>query len=116
MKRNSSVEHVGMIDIKPEHHFSYASEWDPRKPAHTKGGYLEGKIHLPKNMGNLRVVLSTVPATPLQLDEDIIRRHPRCQEVHPTILSVVRIGLGRRMQDKEPVPNLYHWQQEHHII
>ena len=95
MEKNSLGEKVGMIDIEPLHHFGYASEWDPRKPAHTKGGYLEGKIYLPKNMGDLKVVLSTVAATPLMLDEDIIRGHPRCQEVHPTILSVVRIGLGR---------------------
>eukprot|EP00092_Neocalanus_flemingeri_P004366 GFUD01004696.1.p1 GENE.GFUD01004696.1~~GFUD01004696.1.p1 ORF type:complete len:733 (+),score=113.15 GFUD01004696.1:104-2302(+) len=115
-EKMKSVKNLGSIDIKPDHHFRYAREWDPRLPAHTKGGYLEGKIQLPKDMGNLRVVLSTVPATPLILDEDIIRRHPRCQEVHPTILFVVRIGRGKRMQEKEPVPNPHHWQQELHIV
>jgi hypothetical protein len=44
------------------HLFRYPSEWDPRKPGNTKGGYLEGSIQLPKNFpGNLRMVISTFP-------------------------------------------------------
>jgi len=105
-----------MIDIKPDHHFRYAREWDPRLPAHTKGGYLEGKIQLPRNSGDLRVVLTTVPASPLMLEEDVVTKHPTSVEVHPTILFVVRMGKGKRMQEKEPVPNAQQWQQEFYIV
>merc|ERR1712227_66320 len=51
------------IDIKPHHLFRYPSEWDPRQNGKTKGGYLEGKIYLPRGR-NLRVVLSTHPEQP----------------------------------------------------
>ena len=44
------------------HLFRYPSEWDPRKPGSSKGGYLEGSIQLPKNFpGDLRIVMTTVP-------------------------------------------------------
>ena len=85
----SDRKSVGFIEINPEHQFRYSSEWDPRRPGLTKGGYLEGKIHLPRDKGDLKVVISTVPETPLPLDEDIIRQHPGSQEVHPTIIFVV---------------------------
>ena len=96
------------ITIKPDHKFHYATEWDPRKHAHTKGGYLEGEIKLPKNMGDLRVLLSTVPIKPLALDKELVEQYPKSQEIHPTILTVVRMGRGKRMQEREPVPNGHH--------
>ena len=36
------------IDVKQHHLFRYPSEWDPRESGKTKGGYLEGRIQLPK--------------------------------------------------------------------
>ena len=36
------------IEVKQHHLFRYPSEWDPRESGKTKGGYLEGKIQLPK--------------------------------------------------------------------
>ena len=36
------------IAVKQHHLFRYPSEWDPRESGKTKGGYLEGKIQLPK--------------------------------------------------------------------
>ena len=113
---NSAASEENLVEIKPETHIRYASEWDPRRPAHTKGGYLQGKIQLPKNMGDLKVVLSTVAAKPLVLDKDIIQKHPESQEVHPAIIYVVRMGKGKRIQEKEPVPNCHHWKQEFHIV
>jgi len=106
-----------LIQIKPTHLFRYASEWDPREPGHTKGGYLEGKLNLPKNCGNLKVVLSTVANTPLSLDPELEKLYPQLKEIHPALLYVVRKGKGnRRMNDREPVPNHHHWRQEFHII
>jgi len=107
----------GLIDIRPNHLFRYASEWDPREPGHTKGGYLEGKINLPRNCGNLKVVLTTVSDTPLNLESEITDRFPKSTEIHPTLLYVVRKGKGnRRMNEREPVPNHHHWKQELHIV
>jgi len=107
----------GLLDIKPNHLFRYASEWDPREPGHTKGGYLEGKLYLPQGVGNLKVVFSTVADTPLNLDPEITRRYPESTEIHPTLLYVVRKGKGnRRMNEREPVPNHHHWRQELHIV
>ena len=83
-----------LIQVRPDHKFHYASEWDPRQHAHTKGGYLEGKIQLPKNMGDLRIVLSTVSTKPLNLNKQFIEKHPECLQIHPAIVSVVRIGRG----------------------
>ena len=36
------------IEVKQDHLFRYPSEWDPRETGKTKGGYLEGRIQLPK--------------------------------------------------------------------
>ena len=36
------------IEVKQHHLFRYPSEWDPRESGKTKGGYLEGRIQLPK--------------------------------------------------------------------
>ena len=107
----------GLLDMKPNHLFRYASEWDPRVAGHTKGGYLEGKLVLPKDKGNLRVVFSTVADSPLNLEPEISRKFPESTEIHPTLLYVVRKGRGnRRMTEREPVPNHHHWRQEFHII
>ena len=103
--------------MKPNHLFRYASEWDPREPGHTKGGYLEGKLILPRDHGDLRVVFSTVADTPLNLDPEVTRKFPDSAEIHPTLLYVVRKGKGnRRMNEREPVPNHHHWRQEFHIV
>merc|ERR1711936_1090335 len=63
----------------------YKSEWDPRLHAHTKGGYLDGEIRVPKvNLNEtLFMTLETFPA------EDV---NPEVAEVHPCILHVVRMG------------------------
>ena len=36
------------VEVKQDHLFRYPSEWDPRETGKTKGGYLEGRIQLPK--------------------------------------------------------------------
>ena len=69
---------------------------DPREPGHTKGGYLQGRLKLPKNQGDLRVVLSTVSDKPLKLDDETREQHPDLDLVHPTILFVVRKGRGNK--------------------
>jgi len=98
------------IDIKPHHLFRYPSEWDPRQNGKTKGGYLEGKIHLPRGR-NLRVVLSTHPEQPHNIPETPLSESER--QIHPTLIHVVRKGRGnRRYNEKEAVPGIQHWQQE----
>ena len=79
------------IDIKPHHLFRYPSEWDPRQNGKTKGGYLEGKIHLPRGR-NLRVVLSTHPDEDPVLAGDLRAgtRQAESHNFHPSIIHVVR--------------------------
>jgi len=103
----------GQIVLKTTSHlFRYASEWDPRQPGHTKGGYLEGSIQLPEQ-DNLRVVLSTYADTPITAEPQLFERNPEASLAHPLILYVVRKGKGnKRMTEKEPVPNKQHWRQE----
>jgi len=84
----------------------YISEWDPREPAHTKGGYMDGKITVPNVPGKLKMIIQTYPA------DDI---DPFVANIHPCILHVVRIGKGKREQELEPVPTSYHWKQEFEI-
>ena len=84
----------------------YISEWDPREPAHTKGGYMDGKITVPNVKGKLKMVIQTYPA------EDV---DPFVSHIHPCILHVVRIGKGKREQELEPVPTYYHWKQQFEI-
>jgi len=81
----------------------YVSEWDPREKAHTKGGYIDGKIKIPNEPGKLRMTVQTYPA------DDV---PPIISNIHPCLLHVVRIGKGKRDQDSEPVPTYYHWKQE----
>jgi len=102
------------IEVKPHHLFRYPSEWDPRQNGKTKGGYLEGQISLPNTGGNLRILLSTFP--------DVQHSSPNFpisqteSEIHPTLLHVVRKGSGnRRFNNKEPVPNIQHWQQQFEV-
>jgi len=80
----------------------YISEWDPREPAHTKGGYMDGEIKVPSVNGKLRMEIQTYPA------EDV---DPLVANIHPCLLHVVRIGKGKRDQELEPVPTYYHWKQ-----
>ena len=102
-----------LIEIRPQHLFRYPSEWDPRQQGRTKGGYLEGVLHLPKDVGDLRVCLSTYGDNPCPL----IDGPGGSVNVHPTLIHVVRKGLGnRRLNAKEPVPNLQHWEQEFHVV
>jgi len=81
----------------------YVSEWDPREKAHTKGGYIEGKIRTPNVQGKLLMTIQTYPADGVP---SIIKN------IHPCLLHAVRIGKGKRDQDSEPVPTYYHWKQE----
>merc|ERR1712165_698921 len=82
----------------------YKSEWDPRLHAHTKGGYLDGEIRVPKVNPNetLFMTLETFPA------EDV---HPAVAAVHPCMLHLVRMGNGKRHSWLEPVPTKIHWRQ-----
>jgi len=82
----------------------YKSEWDPRLHAHTKGGYLDGEIRVPKVNPNetLFMTLETFPA------EDV---HPAVAGVHPCMLHLVRMGNGKRHSWLEPVPTKIHWRQ-----
>ena len=61
-----------------------------------QGGYLQGKLKLPTGVGDLRIVFSTVADQPLVLDEKIRRDHPDLENVHPTILFIIRKGKGNR--------------------
>ena len=81
-----------------------------------QGGYLEGSLELPVLPGslsppNLRVLLSTVADCPLRLEPGLAAQFPGLEQVHPTLLYLVRKGKGRRMIEKEAVPNHKHWQQ-----
>ena len=97
--------------MKSQYHlFRYASEWDPREKGKTKGGYLEAEIHLPQVTKGLKVVISTFPTS---IPEDI---SSKVQEIHPTLLHVVRKTKTRRMNELEPVPNIHHWKQEFLIV
>ena len=83
------------ISMKPHHLFRYPSEWDPRQNGKTKGGYLEGKIQLPKTSRNLRVLLSTHPEVKHKFPDVELSEADR--EIHPTLLHVVRKGRGNRL-------------------
>jgi len=87
----------------------YVSEWDPRQPAHTKGGYLEGKIILPSHVRPMIMNIETYPAQGIG-NEEALR-----YEVHPSIIHNVRMGRGKREQEKEPVPSDCHWRQRYLI-
>merc|ERR1719410_3273428 len=87
------------ISMKPHHLFRYPSEWDPRQNGKTKGGYLEGKIQLPKTSRNLRVLLSTHPEVKHKFPNVELSEADR--EIHPTLLHVVRKGPGNRSSRSE---------------
>ena len=52
----------------------YISEWDPREPAHTKGGYMDGKITVPDVPGKLKMIIQTYPAD--DIDPFVANIHP----------------------------------------
>ena len=87
----------------------YASEWDPRQPAHTKGGYLDGRITIPDYDRPMKMTIQSYPAQGIGMKDALDA------EVHPAIIHNVRMGRGKREQDKEPVPNDCHWRQEYLI-
>ena len=92
------------IDIETEQSlFRYGSEWNPKAHAQTKGGYIQGRIGVPQGHEKLKMTLETFPVAEVP---DIIKN------VQPLILHYVKIGKGRREQDKEPVPNNHHWKLE----
>ena len=68
----------------------------PRSFVDVQGGYLQGRLKLLRDAGNLRVVLTTVAEAPLPLDPALVERWPGLDQVHPTILFVVRKGRGNR--------------------
>lgn len=99
------------IELKSQYHlFRYASEWDPREKGKTKGGYLEGKIHLPRVSEGMKVVISTHPTSMPEGAPTGV------EDIHPTLLHVVRKTRNRRMNELEPVPNIHHWRQEFLIV
>ena len=53
----------------------------------TKGGYLQGKIKIPRVKGKLRMEVQTVPAG--DVDQDIA-------DIHPCLVHVVRLGRPMR--------------------
>jgi len=99
----------GLVISNPKVKIHYASEWDPRLPAHTKGGYLEGRIVVPDYEGPMRMTIQSYPA-PGKGMEDALKA-----AVHPALLHNVRMGRGKREQDKEPVPSDCHWRQQYKI-
>jgi len=87
----------------------YVSEWDPRLPAHTKGGYLDGKIKIPQYDRPMKMTIQSWPAAGNGMEAALEA------EVHPSIIHNVRMGRGRREQNKEPVPSDCHWRQQYLI-
>ena len=108
-----------MIDIdlsKSSFLQRYPSEWDPRHPGKTKGGYMQGRIGgVPEQARSM--VLQTVPdekySIMMKSDEEL-NQFPSevVSSAHPLLLHVVRMGRGKRDNELEPVPNLKHWKQE----
>ena len=110
------------VEVEPHHLFRYPSEWDPRtkgaKRSSTKGGYLTGQIHIPKELQGkeVRMHLTTIPDYSIE-DEKEVRRLQGGENlvtVHPSTIAVIRkqeVG-SRRDERKEPVPNEQHSTQE----
>ena len=91
----------------------YVSEWDPRRPASTKGGYVRGEIAgVPHNAA--RIILTTVPSEDCAsvLEAELGDRLEDAGLLHPLLLHVVRMRPGRRDNELEPVPTHYNWKQE----
>ena len=78
------------IKIDPYHLFRYASEWDPRKPINTKGGYIRGQIHLPPHDTDIRLSISTHPE----------KFHPAKEafDVRSNLIHVVRKGTYNKRE------------------
>lgn len=75
----------------------------------TKGGYLEGRILLPKEKGTYKIVLSTHSVFG---EEDELRKHTMYGHVHPTMLHLVRKDGKRRVINKEQTPTTHHWRMQ----
>eukprot|EP00091_Calanus_sinicus_P004487 TRINITY_DN1480_c0_g1_i12.p1 TRINITY_DN1480_c0_g1~~TRINITY_DN1480_c0_g1_i12.p1 ORF type:complete len:114 (-),score=19.77 TRINITY_DN1480_c0_g1_i12:46-387(-) len=75
----------------------YISEWDPREPAHTKGGYMDGEIRIPNVEGKLRMEIQTFPA------DDV---DPLVKNIHPCLLHVVMIGKGKETRKWNRCPHI----------
>ena len=102
------------VNIEPHLLFRYPSEWDPRDDGKTKGGYLEGSLQLPKDRKDLKLILSTHPDS--SSEESIYKTYPEYSHIHPTILHLIRKGVGgKRAREKEPTSNIHQWQLELHI-
>ena len=67
------------------------------------------KITIPKNLGNLRMSLSTH-------EFHVSPADPKLCCFHPTLLHVVRKTWKGRLTAKEPVPNLFYYRQDFDII
>merc|ERR1719320_1103906 len=87
----------------------YVSEVDPRHPAHPRRGYLDGKIKVPEYGRPMKMTILSWPAPGDGMKAALEA------EVHPSIIHNVRIGRGKREQNKEPVPSACHWRQ-HYLI
>ena len=61
-----------------------------------QGGYLQGNIQLPKDVGDLRLVFSTVADRAMAIDAELCQQYPGVETVHPTILFIIRKGKGNR--------------------
>ena len=61
-----------------------------------QGGYLQGSIQLPKDVGDLRLVFSTMADKPMVIDKVLRQKYPGVETVHPTILFIIRKGKGNR--------------------
>eukprot|EP00092_Neocalanus_flemingeri_P024680 GFUD01026769.1.p1 GENE.GFUD01026769.1~~GFUD01026769.1.p1 ORF type:complete len:688 (+),score=131.79 GFUD01026769.1:284-2347(+) len=87
----------------------YVSEWDPRKHAATKGGYLEGEITIPQYSRPMKMTIQTLPAHGKGMKKAIEAG------VHPALIHNVIMGRGKRDQGKEPVPTECNWRLEYLI-
>eukprot|EP00092_Neocalanus_flemingeri_P017664 GFUD01019107.1.p1 GENE.GFUD01019107.1~~GFUD01019107.1.p1 ORF type:complete len:753 (+),score=165.35 GFUD01019107.1:306-2564(+) len=87
----------------------YVSEWDPRKHAATKGGYLEGEITIPQYSRPIKMTIQTLPAHGKGMKKAIEAG------VHPALIHNVIMGRGKRDQGKEPVPTECNWRLEYLI-
>ena len=94
----SDLNESNILITSTQNKIHYPSEWDPRGHAQTKGGYLEGEITVPKYHGPMKMTIQTYPVQGIGMEEAL------SAEVHPTLIHRVRIGRGKRDQEKEPVP------------
>ena len=94
----SDVNEFNILITSTRNKIHYPSEWDPRGHAKTKGGYLEREITIPKYNEAMIMTIQTYPVQGNGMEEAL------SAEIHPTLLHRVKIGQGKRDQEKEPVP------------